>query len=920
MRKLNSFIVIAVLLTSTINSPVLFSSIALSQEQTATTPTTTEPVKTETTATQPTPTTEPTSPPPEQPKVEPQPEIAVQPPPEEKPPERPTCPSPPSPIACSENQGLVTNFDDGGCVTGYDCKEIPKSEVGQVNICPEVPAPTISCKANEQMNKMTDEKGCVTGYNCISTAPPSEGRPEPICLAVVLEKPQCDGNLVPIFDKGCLTGYNCIPSGCRQEVDSSGFSRVVCMEGPKCRADEEQEKMKKDCFQQGGNPVPFQDPSGCTFYDCRFTREESTPNPITGHETCPSEESVNNAMQQCKSSGLAPRVAFDGGCKVAKCVQMRTDVCERIIEPARIAFEESCKIKGLPAVIKMDENGCQAIECGANQQDTCQTDIPPEAFKKCQEKGGEMVVKKDNRGCVAFANCVGRGDERDSYVEAVEEVPDATVLLSLALKLEHLKVELIKLSKDSGEIAKFYAAEDSIDEERYNRVSSMFDAAAGRIDEMKIKIRDSVDTMTTDDLAEIKHDIKYIKEVTLKDILYVMLSNSDDIKETLESSKRISMKDISVEEIGKNAKSCGTDGFCFDKAIRACKPVTFQPEGRNGPLVSIAGLRDKNCVLHITMQSSDQIPPGYTKDNFYMDCPIADYAVGVRGPEDILPTCEGPMAKFAKQFGGGEVTGGARFPPPEGGPGECDTEKGCAVYCIDNYDECNQWVKEHPAYGPLPSKEELKKIASGKQETIRTGPSQEVKFAGPGGCTNPRECDKFCRSNPTVCVNWCDENPGTCPEEKLEQKPKEFKEVKQAVPASGQERCECTWAGGTREHPRGCPVLCSDYSDDREVCETQANSGCVWIGRTGQEFVQTSGEKCPDGICDQFERDNPNECPQDCGGVSKRAQPAAVQACVGCLNNGVCDIGECSECIDCLKGTRSITGEIIRMEWSSEDK
>jgi hypothetical protein len=37
-----------------------------------------------------------------------------------------------------------------------------------------------------------------------------------------------------------------------------------------------------------------------------------------------------------------------------------------------------------------------------------------------------------------------------------------------------------------------------------------------------------------------------------------------------------------------------------------------------------------------------------------------------------------------------------------------------------------------------------------------------------------------------------------------------------------------------------------------------------------------------------------------------------VQACVGCLNNGICDIGECSECIDCLKGSRTITSEIVR--------
>lgn len=166
----------------------------------------------------------------------------------------------------------------------------------------------------------------------------------------------------------------------------------------------------------------------------------------------------------------------------------------------------------------------------------------------------------------------------------------------------------------------------------------------------------------------------------------------------------------------------------------------------------------------------------------------------------------------------------------------------------------------------MPSREELRQFASGKQE-IRQGPSQQAtRFSGPGGCNGPQECDKFCRSNPDECLRWCDENPDVCPKEKL-------------------------------ESPR--------------QASTQVGSESQGFGSSSQ------GGKCPDGICDEFEKSNPAACPQDCGGSATKqpisiAQPSSAQACVGCLNNGICDIGECSECIDCLKGTRSITGEIIR--------
>ncbi len=100
------------------------------------------------------------------------------------------------------------------------------------------------------------------------------------------------------------------------------------------------------------------------------------------------------------------------------------------------------------------------------------------------------------------------------------------------------------------------------------------------------------------------------------------------------------------------------------------------------------------------------------------------------------------------------------------------------------------------------------------------------------------------------------------------------------------------------------------------------------FGGESQDDFSSGGQLCPDGICDDFEQKNPNACPQDCGGTGsggsggRFAQPQTVrpqfqqqfqqpqqqrvsgggasQACSGCLNNGICDQGECSECSDCL--------------------
>lgn len=552
---------------------------------------------------------------------------------------------------------------------------------------------------------------------------------------------------------------------------------------------------------------------------------------------------MERMINQCKETGLKPGVTFEGGCRIVKCSEDARPACYYVGDSEKQKIGNSCASKGLDVVRGVDNHGCAFYRCGESAKSACHSEVPAEAYKSCDAKGGEMVVKNDVNGCIVFSQCVAPGDETQIYVDPVDEIPETTKLLSLAVKLERLKIELMDLAGESEEIAKYYRSTGSLDEERYTRVSTMFEAAADKVDEIRAKIRENADTMTKDDLVEIKHDVKYIKEVVLKDILYLMLSDSEDVKETLEASRRVSGKDLTAEELESNVKSCGTDGSCFDRAIRSCKPVSFQPDGRRGPSVTIKGIEDGVCVLHFIMQSNDMVPPGYTKDTFYMECGIENYALGVKGPEDIVPYCEGPMSEFAKRFGGAsDISGGDEFQEileKEGGPGGCKEERECANYCIDNYEECKRWVKEHPAVGTMPTKEELKQMMAGEFEERRSG----SQFSGPGGCKSPQECDRFCRSNPDECLKWCKENPQLCPGER---EPEEFRRT-------------------------------GEFEGELERSRRAAT----------QPFSRT-----------------PIQAP-----VSQES----VQACVGCLNNGICDIGECSECVDCLRSERSITGEISRI-------
>ncbi|MFA4819824.1 MAG: hypothetical protein WC613_02585 [Candidatus Aenigmatarchaeota archaeon] len=764
-----------------------------------------------------------------------------------------TCPTPPAVPACSPDAYLEKKMDDKGCVVEYRCQPsqnqtncmqiqtfavdgsgrcsmFPNSCLPpgwtRVERCPELvqqQCPSgCECKYDDNKNIISTscptQKGC--NYNGICDRDEDSSCKD--CIGGECPVRQsCSGGSVSICRK-TESGCACdpcpiptadLPAGCTQETDSTGFVRVNCQKSDvKCATVPQEVRLK--CVNNNGLPRFGRDSNGCDTFQCDFGGERSNSPVFATPVKCPSPEEVSSALEKCKSLNMEGVIGFEGGCKIGKCIQQRQEECGMVSGPERVRIENECSAKGMGTMSNFDQSGCQRITCSerTEKQYQCPQDLPKEAYVTCSEKGGQLVVRRDQSGCVSFSECLKRGEESSSFVENIDEVPDAGELLSIAFKLEDLKLQFDKLSKKTDDIANYYQSTGSSDEKRFRRVSDMFMAAKDKVDEIKNKLRDRSRDISVDDIMEIKQDIKYIKDVVLKDILYVMLGSGDDIDEIKNGT----------------TTNCGTDGSCFDRAIRICQPIKFLPEGRNGPSVEVTGLVDGACIMRVTLPESQGPPAGAipgVNPPYEMTCKLQKYSLGVRNPDtDIIPYCEGNLKELMK------------------------------------YD------KSRP----------------------------EGSRQGVGMCGDTI-CDSNEQQNPSDCPQDCGPLLGKTPQQitstQISAQPMQ--------PAQG---------GNFRD--RG------EFQDD--------------FGGESQDDFSSGGQLCPDGICDDFEQKNPNACPQDCGnriagsGGSGGgfAQPQTVrpqfqqqfqqpqqqrvsgsgasQACSGCLNNGICDQGECSECSDCL--------------------
>ncbi len=475
-----------------------------------------------------------------------------------------------------------------------------------------------------------------------------------------------------LIDAGCVCEPCPLPPECWEEVSPEGFVHVICEQPVAIECPPIPEGWEKKCIEGGGKPVRGigPPPGNCLFIDCIFGDIPTLPiTPIA----CPHPEDIDRILAKCADMGQEGVIVYEGGCKIVKCVQPERPVCPPIIYgPKEEELKRECFERGLEVIEDFDPMGCPFLRCGEPGR---LREIPKEAREKCMEMGGEFIEKRDEFGYIVFHECIMPG-EHEIRVEPIKRVPDVTELLGIAFSLESLKIELNELGRKTDDIANYYARIGSPEAERFRRVADMFYSAKSKVDEIKTKLKERVASITISDLMDIKYDVMYIKDVILKDILYLMLSTGDDVM------------DITRGDV----KDCGTDGRCFDMAFRSCKKITFRPEGERGPIVEIRGLEGDKCVLYAILPEDQAPPPGMIPGvypPYEMTCKIPDYSLGVRDPEQgIFPYCEGSLVEVMKQMSG----------PPEqiSGPGGCTSEQECKEYCSrpGNTEECMRFGQE----------------------------------------------------------------------------------------------------------------------------------------------------------------------------------------------------------------------------------
>ena len=694
------------------------------------------------------------------------------------------------------------------------------------------------------------------GYCCEDNQPTDPNYPEPCPDGQII----CDdGRCVDKYDgcgtssgfcgdnicDGSETSYNChddcgkppegnIPAGCWVEYNY-GKEIVRCETKARCPDDSEMSRAKFDCREANGrDEVKFD--GECYYLDCQFgeddyykgKRDYENGNVFREME-CPTEEMLEQKVNQCIRSNGNPISRMMGGgfsgsgCKVIDCEHRGAGpmMCAEYDNPRiREKFITDCG--GIEnTVVDIDPQGCPITRCGDPITEGLE-EVPSRAYEGCP---GELFLERDaTTGFVTEFECVFKGGDQYVRVESndIKRIPDISEVLSLALKLEGMNMKFIELSEKIDDLAIFYrnqagAASDpelvekyTLEAKRFEKVSDLMKNAGKQFDSVRDEIREiaSKEKITKVDMIQLVTGLKRLKEDTIRQIIFAMLGSADEVAEEYKI-------DADVEEVGTgNLDDIGTDGWKFDQSFRTCTPVLFKPEGNSGPSVIVKGKNDVgNCVMVIDMTAEMS----------------RETASG-----------DGPPAEFVE------------FMAEKNG---LTLQKNSAGdYIIDMVCEISDYSEGMPMGDgdDGPPTEYFESRCSGlMMEFMKMGPQ-----GGPEGSGERHsECnDGICEEDEKfTCPNDCG-SQGAGPDYPPEYYDKPYQEQYDNGPEY-YNKGEPDWR---EDHgPEGY----DDYYPDGNPTYPEPNDQNY--PEPNDQFPD-GGQKCPDGICDEFESQG-GVCIEDCG-------------------------------------------------------
>ncbi|MBS3152463.1 hypothetical protein J4230_03585 [Candidatus Woesearchaeota archaeon] len=372
---------------------------------------------------------------------------------------------------------------------------------------------------------------------------------------------------------------------------------------------------KKSCETRNGTFAVKKNENGCEYSFCDLKFEQSQSFSMFN---CPpiNYQEINRV---CASSNASLKIEFKNNCEVASCKYESVNKCP--VWSAEVA--ERCDRMNSYLVEVLDENGCKNIKCIPKEgyKSICTKEIPNGMKEKCKiNYGGNLFVKKDENGCIIYMDCIYRGNKEEIEFEEVSKLPETSELISIALKIENLKVNLNKIYKQLKILSDYYKVEDKkLDADKFLKAANLINSANDKLEEIKSKLKSR--DINEKAVIEVKHDLVYIDKVILKDVLYILLGG--------EESRSV------VEE-----KNCDLkDHRCFEENFRVCNKVIYSPEEHFE--IKIEGLDDNKCLVNFKSTETGN-----------MICRFENYAFGFDRNlrENREKSCTGSMMNKFKDY------------------------------------------------------------------------------------------------------------------------------------------------------------------------------------------------------------------------------------------------------------------------------